>query len=467
MSLRARLLVGMAVVAVVLVGAAVLIARTTEADLVARVDDQLRSVREPLRRGPPGPAGDGALSSLFVGVVQGHTLQTFATPNVTGNDPLPEIPVERVASVAEDGRARLFTVGSDADVRFRVLARPQRGAVVVLALPLSDVDAAVDRLVRVEALVTGAVLAVLALVTWWVVRLGVRPVKRMTQTAAAIADGDLSQRVPDVVPGTEAGELGEALNTMLGRIEEAFAERGRSEARLRQFVADASHELRTPVTTIRGYAELYRTGGLRGPGELDSALRRTEAEAVRMGSLVEDLLLLARLDQGRPLQREPVDLDVLARDAARDAAAVDPEHPVSAVTAGGVVVPGDADRLRQVVTNLVGNARVHTPPGTAVEVRTCREGERGVLEVADAGPGMPPEVAERAFERFYRADPARSRHQGGTGLGLAIVRATVEAHGGTVSLRTAPGRGTTVRVELPTGPRTGGVTAGHPASSHG
>ncbi len=450
MSLRARLLVGMAVVAAVLVGAAVLIARTTEADLVARVDDQLQSVREPLRRGPRGPGDDGALSSLFVGVVQGDTHQTFATPNVTGNDPLPEIPVERVATVEQDGQARLFTVGSDTDVRFRVLARPQRGGVVVLALPLSDVDAAVARLVRVEALVTVAVLAVLGLVTWWVVRLGVWPVQRMTKTAAAIADGDLSQRVPDVVRGTEAGELGEALNTMLGRIEHAFAERGRSEARLRQFVADASHELRTPVTTIRGYAELYRTGGLRDEGELDVAMRRTEQEAVRMGSLVEDLLLLARLDQGRPLQRVPVDLDVLVRDAVRDAGAVDPVHPVTAVAAGGVVVPGDADRLRQVVTNLVGNARVHTPPGTPGEVRTSREGDRAVLEVADSGPGMPPEVAERAFERFYRADPARSRHQGGTGLGLAIVQATVDAHGGTVTLRTAPGRGTVVRLELPT-----------------
>jgi two-component system OmpR family sensor kinase len=449
MSLRARLLVGMAVVAVVLVGAAALIARSTEADLVARVDDQLRSVREPLRRGP-GPPADEGLSSLFVGVVRGDRLLTYATPNVTLDDPLPEIPVERVAAVEADGRPRLFTVGSDADPRFRVLAQPSQRGVVVLALPLSDVDAAVDRLVRVEALVTVVVLAVLGLVTWWVLRLGVLPVKRMTKTAVAIADGDLSQRVPDVVPGTEAGELGTALNTMLGRIEHAFAERGRAEARLRQFVADASHELRTPVTTIRGYAELYRTGGLREPGELDSAMRRTEAEAVRMGSLVEDLLLLARLDQGRPLQREPVDLDALARDAARDAGAVDPDHRVQAVAAGGVVVPGDADRLRQVVTNLVGNARVHTPPGTSVEVRTFREGERAVLEVADEGPGMAPDVVERAFERFYRADPARSRHQGGTGLGLAIVRATVDAHGGTVSLRSAPGQGTTVRVELPT-----------------
>jgi two-component system OmpR family sensor kinase len=445
-SLRARLLVGMAVVAAVLVGAAVLIARTTEADLVARLDDQLQAVRDPRPRGPQ----EEAFTSLFAGEVVGDTVRTYFTPNVTGSDPVPEIPRARVAEVAADGRSRLFTVGSDGDTRFRMLARPTpRGTVLLLGLPLSDVDASVDRLIRVEALVTVAVLAVLGLVTWWVVRLGVRPVKRMTKTAVAIADGDLSQRVPDVVPGTEAGELGQALNTMLGRIEHAFAERGRSEARLRQFVADASHELRTPVTTIRGYAELYRTGGLREEGELDAAMGRTEAEAVRMGNLVEDLLLLARLDQGRPLQREPVDLDALVRDAVRDAAAVDPDHPVTAVPTGGVVVPGDADRLRQVVTNLVGNARVHTPPGTPVEVRTFREGERAVLEVADRGPGMPPEVAERAFERFYRADPARARHRGGTGLGLAIVRATVDAHGGTVSLRTAPGAGTTVRVELP------------------
>ena len=276
MSLRARLLVGMAVVAAVLVGAAVLIARSTEADLVARVDDQLRSADVSPARFRRGPEADRVPSALFVGVVQGDSIRTFVTPNFTGDDPLPAIPVERVAAVADDGAARLFTVGSDgdADTRFRVLARVQRDAVWVLALPLSDVDASVARLVRVEAVVVVVLLAVLGLVTWWVLRLGVRPVKRMTETAVAIADGDLSQRVPDVVPGTEAGELGEALNTMLGRIEGAFAERARAEARLRQFVADASHELRTPVTTIRGYAELYRAGGLRGPGELDSALRR-------------------------------------------------------------------------------------------------------------------------------------------------------------------------------------------------
>jgi two-component system OmpR family sensor kinase len=445
-SLRARLLIGMAVVAAVLVGAATLITRITEADLVDRVDAQLQSAQVTPRALRVGPEG---VSSLYVGVVRGGVLEPHFTPNLTGDDATPHIPVDRVTAVAEDGRARLFTVGSDTEVRFRVLARPQPRSVLVLALPLADVDASVSRLIKVEALATVLVLAVLGVVTWWVVRLGVWPFKRMTETAVAIAGGDLSQRVPDVVPGTEAGELGEALNTMLGRIEHAFADRARSEDQLRQFVADASHELRTPVTTIRGYAELYRTGGLRDPAALDSAMRRTEQEAVRMGSLVEDLLLLARLDQGRPLVREPVDLDVLARDAARDARAVDPAHPVTTTTGGGVVVSGDGDRLRQVVGNLIGNALVHTPPGTPVEVRTAREDGRAVLEVHDEGPGMPQEVAERAFERFYRADPARSRHRGGSGLGLAIVQATVAAHGGTVALRSAPGQGTTVRVELP------------------
>jgi two-component system OmpR family sensor kinase len=296
---------------------------------------------------------------------------------------------------------------------------------------------------------TAGALAVVALVTWWVLRLGVRPVQRMAAAASAVGAGDLSARVPAGEPGTEVGELGVALNRMLGRIEEAFAERERADRRLRQFVADASHELRTPVTTIRGYAELYRAGGL-PPGEpLDEAMRRTEQEAVRMGSLVDDLLLLARLDQGRPLGRAPVDLAAVVADAARDARAVDPSRPVTVAADGPLVVQGDDGRLRQVVANLVGNALAHTPPGTPVRLAARREGDRAVVEVADDGPGMAPEVAARAFERFFRGDPSRSRHRGGSGLGLAIVESTVAAHGGTVDLVTSPGEGTTVRVRLP------------------
>jgi two-component system OmpR family sensor kinase len=276
----------------------------------------------------------------------------------------------------------------------------------------------------------------------------------MTGTATAIAAGDLSARVPDERAGTEAGELGVALNRMLGSIEAAFDERERSQDRLRRFVADASHELRTPVTTIRGYAELYRAGALEDRDELGEAMRRTEQEAIRMGSLVEDLLQLARLDQGRPLERAPVDLGVLVDDAARDARAVSPGRAVAVVRPDGrpLVVLGDEARLRQVVANLVGNALVHTPEEASIELRAGpADGGGAWLEVADRGPGMPPEVADRAFERFYRADPSRSRHKGGSGLGLSIVEATVAAHGGRVSLTSEVGAGTTVRIELPSG----------------
>jgi two-component system OmpR family sensor kinase len=292
-----------------------------------------------------------------------------------------------------------------------------------------------------------AVVAVLGLVTWWVIRLGVRPLRKMAETAGAIAGGDLSQRVPEAQAGTEAGDLGVALNGMLGRIEEAFDQRRASEERLRQFVADASHELRTPVTTIRGYAELYRTGALAEDASLDEAMRRTEQEAIRMGSLVDDLLHLARLDQGRPLEREPVDLAAIARDAVADALAVEPDRAITAEASSAVTVVGDEARLRQVVSNLVANALVHAP-GAPIEVRATVEGGSGVVAVTDHGPGMAADDADRAFERFYRADASRDRHHGGSGLGLSIVDATVRAHGGSATLTSGP-EGTTVRVEIP------------------
>jgi two-component system OmpR family sensor kinase len=271
----------------------------------------------------------------------------------------------------------------------------------------------------------------------------------MTATATAIAEGDLSHRVPVAPAGTEAGQLGGALNTMLGRIEAAFDARAASEQRLRRFVADASHELRTPVTTIRGYAELYRQGGLDEREALDQAMRRTEQEAIRMGGLVDDLLLLARLDQGRPLDRAPVDLGVLAVDACSDAQLVAPDHRVVADVQPDVVVDGDEPRLRQVVHNLVRNAVVHTPRGTHVQVQVAVVAGRAVLEVRDDGPGMDPDAVAHAFERFWRADSSRARESGGSGLGLSIVHAIVHAHGGQVSLSSTRGAGTTVRVELP------------------
>ncbi len=455
MSLRARLLLGMAAIAVVLGVAAVLIARTTEHHLTAQVDEQLRDLPPDLAesggRGGPGPDGPPRrFSAVFVGTIDvSGELATVAYPDLRNETaPTPTVDAGAVARLRE---GKTVTVGSEgSDVRYRMQARREgpRGAMVVAALPLDDVDDAVRRLIAVELAAVLAVLAVLGLVTWWVVRLGIRPVRRMTTTAGAIAGGDLSQRVPEAAVGTEAGDLGLALNGMLGRIEEAFDQRTASEDRLRRFVADASHELRTPVTTIRGYAELYRTGALRADGELDEAMRRTEQEAIRMGSLVDDLLHLARLDQGRPLDRAPVDLVALAGDAVRDARAVDPERTITVTAPASLVVDGDDARLRQVIANLVTNAVVHAP-GATIDVRLHEAAGRAHLAVADDGPGMAPADAARAFERFYRADASRDRHRGGTGLGLAIVEATVRAHGGEVAITTAAGEGTTVRVELP------------------
>jgi two-component system, OmpR family, sensor kinase len=472
-SLRARLVAGMAVVAIVLAVAAAFVTTTTRSHLIERVDAQLRAAEPrpeggPRRGGPGGgpggpPSGfddaprfEGRYSTLYAAyIATDGTVEVVSSPNLSGTElaaPAVSDAVLRSARGGHDAAPVTVDAESGSSLRYRMIARPadRHGDVLVLALPLEEVDAAVQRLTRVELGATAAILALLALVTSWVIRLGVQPIKRMTHTATEIAGGDLSARVEEGRSRTEAGELGVALNQMMGRIQEAFDERTRSEERLRQFVADASHELRTPVTTIRGYAELYRAGGLDDDAELGQAMRRTEQEAMRMGSLIEDLLLLARLDQGRPLLREPVDLGVLAVDAAGDARAVQPDRPVHVSVEEAVTVLGDDGRLRQIVSNLVTNALVHTPPDTPVHIGVQGNGGRAILEVRDEGPGMAPETAARAFERFYRADPARSRHKGGSGLGLAIVQATVAAHGGTVALTTAPGEGTTVRIELPT-----------------
>src|SRR6266536_2141590 len=306
------------------------------------------------------------------------------------------------------------------------------------------------------------------------VRASLRPLVEIERTAGAIARGELSRRVPDLDPRTEVGRLARAVNSMLAQIEAAFRARAgseaaarrseevalRSEARMRRFVTDASHELRTPLTTIRGFAELYRQGASREPAELDRLMRRIEDQAARMGLLVEDLLLLARLDQQRPLDRRPVDLLALAADAVHDARAIAPERSIELLVGGGddalpdpPVVLGDEARLRQVLADLVGNTLAHTPAGSPVEVRARTQqvlgAPRAVLEVVDHGPGLTPEQAEHVFERFYRADPARSHTDGGTGLGLAIVAALVAAHEGAVEVDSAPGRGATFRVLLP------------------
>jgi two-component system OmpR family sensor kinase len=251
-------------------------------------------------------------------------------------------------------------------------------------------------------------------------------------------------------PRTEVGRLGLSLNAMLGQIQSSFEASQASEERLRRFVADASHELRTPLTSIRGYAELFRRGAADRPADLAIAMRRIEEESARMGLLVDDLLLLARLDQGRPLEHGPVDLSRVAADAVHDARAVEPDRPVELrVPDGSVTVLGDELRLRQVAANLLANTRQHTPPSTPVTVSARRAGDVAVLEVADAGPGLTPDQATRVFERFYRADPSRARSMGGTGLGLSIVAAVAEAHGGAARVVSTPGAGARFWVEIP------------------
>lgn len=415
--------------------------------------EQAESVGLPPEGSAPEDPQQDLLTFFTVMRVTSSGVEPLSLPEIDGPPGTPNIDQAEAVEAADTGEA--FTVGSqDSDVRWRARAvfEEDTDSLLIVAQSLGDVDAIVDQLVVIEVVATLAILAALVLVAWWVDRHGIRPVKRMTATASAIAAGDLSPRVPEVGPGTEAGQLGRALNQMLGRLEQAFDERSRSESRLRQFVADASHELRTPVTTIHGYSELYEGGGLEDSDELSEAMRRTREEAVRMGILVDDMLLLARLDQGPELALTQMDLAALVRDAGRDARAVDPDRVVVTSSDGPLDVLGDSDRLRQVLANLVGNALVHTPSSAELRIRAHRDGDVAIVEVADRGPGMPPEVTDHAFERFFRADPSRSRHRGGSGLGLAIVQACVDAHGGEVHLDSRPGEGTTARVTLPVAP---------------
>jgi two-component system, OmpR family, sensor kinase len=428
--------------------------------------------------------------------------------------------------------------------QWRVLAAPNQTTLynqfgqsvgkgtVVYGIDVTPQYTTIGRLVVVDLFVSAAIVLLLAMVATAVVRRSLRPLTDIEKTAGAIAAGDLTQRIPEGDPRTEVGRLGRSLNTMLGHIESAFRARSQSEAaarrseeRMRQFVADASHELRTPLTAIRGFAEYYRQrggvakdehaeagaaadlgmapqngSGQLAPADLARIMRRVEQESARMGVLVEDMLLLARLDQQRPLERQPVDLLTLAADAVHDARVVAPNRSINLTVGAGaaLLVSGDEVRLRQVIGNLMSNALAHTPDGTAIDVR-IRSGSRAeiqavtvpanasdpdnqdrpyvvteaepgawpgarglgpddaanepaaaVLEVTDYGPGLTQEQARHAFERFYRGDPART--VGGTGLGLAIVAALVKAHGGAVWVRSQPGQGATFSIALPLAP---------------
>jgi two-component system OmpR family sensor kinase len=364
----------------------------------------------------------------------------------------------------DGSQAAYFTTSSIAPggPPFRVQATkiqgggPFAGDIVVQAQAIADQTSTLHTLFLTEFAVTAGAIVLALLGGWWLVRLGLRPLEDVESTADAIAAGNLDQRVPGADEPTEVGRLARALNVMLERIQTAFDARVRSESRLkqneqhlRQFVADASHELRTPIAAVSAYAELFERGAATRSEDLPRIAAGIRMETARMDRLVSDLLTLARLDEGVPMNKEPVELVALASEAVRTATAVGPEWPVQFWAVHPVEVTGDQDRLRQVVDNLLANVRAHTPPGTTTKVRIDEIGDQAEIEVSDTGPGMTGEEANRIFERFYRADPARSRMSGGSGLGLSIVSAIVQAHSGTVTASSAPGEGMTVTVHIP------------------
>lgn len=377
--------------------------------------------------------------------------------NPTGEALHPDIPALRVNDPRIE-KGTLFTVQStNGDLRWRVMPGQLRdgSATFAVAVPLRGVDTTIQRMFSFAILIGLIVISSCVIVGWYGVRRAFRPLTQIEDTAAAIAAGDLTRRIPEPVAQDEVASLSRSLNAMLTQIEQSFAVREASEERMSQFVADASHELRTPLAAVRGYAELFRQGAVSSPEDVAGAMRRIEDEAIRMGGLVEDLLLLTRLDQRRPLEKGPVDLTVLAADAVQDVHALDPTRHVRLLGLCGDLEPttivGDEASLRQVVTNLVGNAVSHTPSGTDIEIAVGRSAEFTKLEVRDHGGGVDPVKARKVFERFYRADPSRGRgNGGGNGLGLAIVAAIVSAHGGQVGVAATPGGGATFIVELPT-----------------
>jgi two-component system OmpR family sensor kinase len=425
-----------------------LAARGSIAEITAKETDGFVAAYLSVRTGtvgeltPSSPAG-AELSDLLSGLAgqpgdkASASLAALASRGQPFNLALPGEPTLRVIWRVVDATPK--TTGA---------YLPAGTNIVLVGRPASALASHVRGLLFAELITGGALLALLAVCGNWLIGRGLAPLDQMVRTADLIASsGDLAARMPDPGDRQETGRLAGAVNTMLDRIQHAFEARRRSEEKVRQFAADASHELRTPLTTIRGYAELYRQGAL-GPAELPNTMRRIEQEADRMSMLVTELLELARLDRTSSLDLTETDLAALARDAVADARAVEPDRPVSVDAPPSLVVTADEPRIRQVLANLLGNVRAHTPPGTQATVRLYPDGDGAVLEVSDTGPGMPEQVAARAFDRFYRGIRGEGE-AAGSGLGLSIVQAIAAAHGGGAQLRSAPGTGTTVRLRIP------------------
>ena len=515
MSLRARLLVTIGVIALVALVIADLVTYSAlQSFLYRRVDQQLTGAHGPYERsinngvaipclggpnepfpatGPGAGAPDGGLSNAFqsqavqVRTTSGALVGGPGCPTYVGGhafSPAITTPITGFTTAADGTQEAFFDAPSaQADgPTFRVRASTlANGDLLILAQPLGETESTLHRLLMVELLVTGGAVLLALAAGYWLVRLGLKPLRDMETTAESIAAGNLTERVPGENEKTEVGRLARTLNVMLTRIEAAFGARVASEqrllesdARLRRFVADASHELRTPIAAVSAYAELFGLGASEQKEDLERLMRGIVAETGRMEHLVADLLLLARLDEGRPLEAKPVDVVALCAEAVQTARTVGPAWPVRFTATRPVEVVGDATGLRQVIDNLLGNVRAHTPEGTATEVLVAvgePDGVGGdggpsgvVIEVADTGPGMSPDQVAHVFERFYRSDPSRSRLHGGAGLGLSIVSAIVAAHGGTVAARSAEGEGTTFTLRLPAAPAPDDLPAARPSA---
>jgi two-component system OmpR family sensor kinase len=425
--------------------------------------------------GPPGGGGGstgfGAFPFIEIRTPSGHVLDGLTCQAYVGTHTYsPQLPSQITGFTTQPNgsRATYFTAAStqSGGPAFRVQVTQATAlnqatgstdkVLIVVADPISDTTSTLHSLLLIEMAVTAGALVLALAGGWWLVRLGLRPLLDVERTAESIADGNLEQRVPGADDATEVGRLARALNVMLERIESAFAARLASEARLqesdrhlRQFVADASHELRTPIAAVSAYAELFERGADQRAEDLPRVMSGIRSETARMDRLVNDLLILARFDEGLPLQVVPAELVGLVSEAVHTAATVGPQWPVQFTAAHPVEVMGDPVRLRQVIDNLLANVRAHTPEGTTATVHVDQEGTTARIVVTDTGPGMPSEDAARVFERFYRVDAARARSHGGSGLGLSIVAAIVAAHGGTVSATSAPGQGMTVDIRLP------------------
>jgi two-component system OmpR family sensor kinase len=468
MTLQTRLVISFSILLLAVIATVgVAASRSIENILVAQTDRTLTSfvTRGPEPRpdhGEPEPIPDQpepppdeistntdepflrSFAELFI-APDGTVLRSEPSGFADDPDPLPDV----TELPATSGLAFLDSV--DGTLRYRASIETfGDGVVVIRAAPLRDIATATSSLIRALLLAGGGVLLLGGVATWWTVHRAIRPVDEMVETAETIAAGDLTSRVPDTATTSELNRLGNALNEMLTHIEAAVTAERAGQERLRQFVADASHELRTPIAAVSGYAELRRTGGLETPAAEDDAWSRIERESSRMSSLIEELLTLARLGQSQPLDMQPVDLVEIARDAAADHATIDPTRPVELTGADHATINGDTERLHQVVSNLLANVRAHTPEGTATTLELTSSDESVELTVTDNGPGIPEAALEHIFDRFYRADPSRSRRSGGSGLGLAIVDAIVAAHGGTVTATNGDPRGTRITITIPT-----------------